>query len=218
MSCHSGAMPTGPRKARPDDRLRIEPGISRFRAWSFGPSRNDGDRISSALLRRDIPKLRRVLANIVETVGQMYPLVRWRALLDRQSRPPFLRRADRPRDKTAAAVRAHIVQPVLDAVRAERAFVTADSRFRCMRRKILVTIFAVWPELQRHGGLVMPGRCGSSQISCQTQMPNLPRFRPSPANFIAATPSTAAFAFPSTDRARSTSAHALRSGAASARC
>src|SRR3982074_1070837 len=150
MSCHSGAMPTGPRKARPDDRLRIEPGISRFRAWSFGPSRNDGDRISSALLRRDIPKLRRVLANIVETVGQMYPLVRWRALLDRQTPPPFLRPAGpRPRDKTAAAVRAHIVQPVLDAVRAERAFVTADSRFRCMRRKILVTIFAVWPELQR---------------------------------------------------------------------
>jgi hypothetical protein len=29
-SSHSGAMPTGPRKARPDDRLRIEPGISRF--------------------------------------------------------------------------------------------------------------------------------------------------------------------------------------------
>jgi hypothetical protein len=29
-SRHSGAMPTGPRKARPDDRLRIEPGISRF--------------------------------------------------------------------------------------------------------------------------------------------------------------------------------------------
>jgi hypothetical protein len=26
-----GAMPTGPREARPDDRLRIEPGISRFR-------------------------------------------------------------------------------------------------------------------------------------------------------------------------------------------
>jgi hypothetical protein len=27
---HSGPMPTGPREARPDDRLRIEPGISRF--------------------------------------------------------------------------------------------------------------------------------------------------------------------------------------------
>jgi hypothetical protein len=39
---HSGAMPTGPRNARPDDRLRIEPGISRFRVWSCGPSRNDG--------------------------------------------------------------------------------------------------------------------------------------------------------------------------------
>jgi hypothetical protein len=27
---HSGAMPTGPRAARPDDRLRIEPGIQGF--------------------------------------------------------------------------------------------------------------------------------------------------------------------------------------------
>jgi hypothetical protein len=27
---HSGAMPTGPAYGRPDDRLRIEPGISRF--------------------------------------------------------------------------------------------------------------------------------------------------------------------------------------------
>jgi hypothetical protein len=27
---HSGAMPTGPREARPDDRLRIEPGIQGF--------------------------------------------------------------------------------------------------------------------------------------------------------------------------------------------
>src|SRR5260221_11663984 len=32
---HSGAMPTGPRGARPDDRLRIEPGISRFRVRVF---------------------------------------------------------------------------------------------------------------------------------------------------------------------------------------
>jgi hypothetical protein len=29
-SRHCGAMPPGPRKARPDDWLRIEPGISRF--------------------------------------------------------------------------------------------------------------------------------------------------------------------------------------------
>src|SRR6202171_1457484 len=110
----------------------------------------------------------------------MYPLVRWRTLLDTQTRPPFLRRADRPRDKTAAAVRTHIVQLVLDAVRAERAFVRADARFHRSRRKILVAILAVWPELQRHERLVMSGRCESSQISCRTQMPNLPRFRPSP--------------------------------------
>jgi hypothetical protein len=29
-SRHSGAMPTGPRETRPDDRLRIEPGIQGF--------------------------------------------------------------------------------------------------------------------------------------------------------------------------------------------
>ena len=65
--------------------------------------------------------------------------------------PPFPRRADRPRRKTAAAVRADIVQPGLDAVRAERAFVGADPRFRRIRRQVLVAIFAVRPELQRHG-------------------------------------------------------------------
>jgi hypothetical protein len=44
------ASPTGPRKARPDDRLRMNPesrdspmcnGTSDV--WSFGPSRNDGE-------------------------------------------------------------------------------------------------------------------------------------------------------------------------------
>src|SRR6266566_2006274 len=39
---HSGAMPTGPRDARPDDRLSIEPGISRFRVRVFDAPRNDG--------------------------------------------------------------------------------------------------------------------------------------------------------------------------------
>src|ERR1700736_5651560 len=41
-------MPTGPRHARPDDRLRIElrcaiahRRISRFRGWCYAPSRND---------------------------------------------------------------------------------------------------------------------------------------------------------------------------------
>src|ERR1700730_14722235 len=142
---------------------------------------DDDDRINSAFLRRNISNAGRMLNQVVQAVGQMHPLVRWRTLLHRHSRPPFLRRPDRPRDKTAAAVRAHIVQLVLDAVRTERAFVTADARFHRSWRKILVAILAVRPELQRHGRLVMSGRYGSSQISCRTQMPNLPRFRPSPA-------------------------------------
>src|ERR1700731_1460789 len=40
-------MPTGPREARPDDRLHVEPGISSFRIWSFGPSRNDGELVAA---------------------------------------------------------------------------------------------------------------------------------------------------------------------------
>jgi len=28
-------MPTGPAYGRPDDRLRVEPGISRFRVWCW---------------------------------------------------------------------------------------------------------------------------------------------------------------------------------------
>src|SRR5262249_7016641 len=39
----------------------------------------------------------------------------------------------------------------LYAVRAESAFVGADARVQCGRRQILVAIFAVRPELQRHG-------------------------------------------------------------------
>jgi hypothetical protein len=34
-------VPTGPREARPDDRLRTRPGISRFRARDFVAPRND---------------------------------------------------------------------------------------------------------------------------------------------------------------------------------
>ena len=37
---HSGAMPTGPRNARPDDKLRIEPGMTE--AGSLRCARNDG--------------------------------------------------------------------------------------------------------------------------------------------------------------------------------
>ena len=69
--------------------------------------------------------------------------------------PPLGGGPDRPRHKAAAAVRADIVQLVVGAIRAERAFVGADPRFRCIRRQVLVAIFAVRPKLQRHDRLLV---------------------------------------------------------------
>ena len=104
-----------------------------------------------------ISQLRRMRGDIVEAVLQMHALVRRRLLRHRHARPPFLRGPDRPRHKTAAAVRADIVQLVLDAVRAERAFIGADPRLRRIRRQVLVAIFAVRSKLQRHDRLAIAG-------------------------------------------------------------
>src|SRR5919108_4360872 len=92
--------------------------------------------------------------DILHTVLQMYPLVRWRMLHYAHARPSFDRGPDRPPLKAAAAVRADVVQLGLDAIRAERAFVGTDPRVRRIRRQVLVAIFAVRSELQCHGGLV----------------------------------------------------------------
>src|SRR5450759_2234503 len=70
------------------------------------------------------------------------------------------------------------MEVVLDAVRTEGAFEGTDARFRRMRRKILVAIFAVRPELQRHGHFVLSKRGGSSQITGTIRMANTPRFQP----------------------------------------
>jgi hypothetical protein len=113
----------------------------------------------------------------------MHTLARWRVFLDGHAGPPLGARPDRPRDKTAAAVGAHVVEVVLDTVRAERALVRADTRFHCAWRKVLVAIFAVRPELQRHGRLVMSGPDGPSQIRREMRMANLPRFRPCQCHF-----------------------------------
>ena len=99
-------------------------------------------------------KSRRMRGNILDAVFQMHALVRRQLLGDAHAGPPLGRGPDRPRRKTAAAVRADIVQLVVDAIRAERAFVGTDPRVRRIRRQVLVAIFAVRPELQRHGRLV----------------------------------------------------------------
>src|ERR1700709_353757 len=98
--------------------------------------RNDDE--SSALLRRNIPQLRRMRGNILDAVFEMYPLVRRRMLCDAHAGTPFRRRPDRTRHKPAAAVRADIAELALDAIRTERALIGADPRFRCIRRQILV--------------------------------------------------------------------------------
>src|SRR5260370_35379722 len=140
-------------------------------------ARNDAGE-SSALLRRNIPKPCRMRGDIVETKGQVNALVRRRSFFDRHAGPPFPCRPDRPRDKTAAAVRADIAEFALDAIRAERALVGAHARFHGGRWHILVPLFAVQPKWQRHGRLMMSNRAGSSQIRRETRMTNLPRFRP----------------------------------------
>jgi len=173
---------------------------------------------ASPLLRRNIPNPGRMRGEIVQAVGQMHALVRRWTLLDRQSGAPFLCRPDRSRDKTAAAVRAYIVQLVLDAVRTERAFVRADARFHSMRRKILVAIFAVRSELQGHGGLVGWNGADHRKSNAGRECRKPLDFGHLASKISDATPGAAASNSPSIDPARSTNVHAPRSGAASARC
>src|SRR6185503_15669043 len=102
----------------------------------------------SPLLRRNIPKPRAVRGDILDAVFQMHALVRGQLLGDAYAGPPFDGGPDRSPLKAAAAVRTDIVQLVVGAIRAERAFVGADPRFRSVRRQVLVAIFAVRPKLQ----------------------------------------------------------------------
>src|SRR5262245_27254279 len=92
----------------------------------------------SRLLRPTIPQPRALRSDIIDTVLQMHPLVRRRVLHHAHARSPFLRRADRPRGKAAAAVRADVTELGLHAIRTERAFVRADPSVGRARRQVLV--------------------------------------------------------------------------------
>ena len=74
---------------------------------------------SSAPLGRNVPDPCRVRGDVLKAVFQMHSLRRSRMLFDRYTRPPFARWPDRPRNKAAATVRAHIVEFVFDANRIE---------------------------------------------------------------------------------------------------
>src|SRR5579862_1665753 len=108
-------------------------------------------RMASALRGRNIPDALRVRLDVVVAVGQRHALGRRRPLGDGKPRPPFGCRADRPRLKTAAAVRADVEQYVVDAVGAEDAFKGADARNSRCRWQIAVAAFAVRSQLKGHG-------------------------------------------------------------------
>src|SRR5258706_559652 len=61
---------------------------------------------------------------------------------------PVLRRPDGPRNESAATVRTHVPQNLVDTRRAERALVTADARLERSRRQRLVAVLAGGSELK----------------------------------------------------------------------
>src|SRR5471030_17713 len=63
----------------------------------YVPRKDGGDR--SALCRRNIPDAGGMFSDILDAIRQMDALVRWRTPLHTQTRPPFLRRPDRPRTR-----------------------------------------------------------------------------------------------------------------------
>src|SRR5215470_17183885 len=76
------------------------------------------------------------------------PLCGARLFRQAEARAPFDYRPHRARRESSAAVGAHIVQHVLDALGAERAFVSANARVGRVRRQILVAAFAVRSQLE----------------------------------------------------------------------
>src|SRR5947208_10505598 len=60
----------------------------------------------------------------------------------------FCRRPQRSLREIAAAIGAHPVEAVVDAIATEGAFESADHRVACRWRQILVAAFAAWPEFE----------------------------------------------------------------------
>ena len=67
---------------------------------------------------------------------------------------PILARPDRPGTKTTAAIRADVVQDVLDAGTAEGAFKRTDHRVRGIWRKRCVAVLASGSQFE-HGNVLM---------------------------------------------------------------
>src|SRR5579871_488695 len=76
--------------------------------------------------------------DFVPRVGKMDALRRGGTLGEREARPPFAARPDWTRREVPAAIRADVSQMLLDAVRAERAFIGADAGLHRGGRQVLV--------------------------------------------------------------------------------
>ena len=89
--------------------------------------------------------------NILMAIREIMPLGGGRLPFYRQARTPFIRGTDGARHKAATAIGAYVVQLVLHAIGAERAFVAADAGELQVRWQIPVTIFAIGAQFQSHG-------------------------------------------------------------------
>jgi hypothetical protein len=182
---------------------------------------------TSAILRGDLPDAGRIFSDIVKAEFEMDALAGWRVRLGAYAGTPWRRWPDRPRGKTSTAIGTYIVELVLDTVRTECAFVAADPCLRRSRWKVLVAIFTVRSQLQRHGRLCRLDeadyrksaalREGRISLNFGRQFLTLDHAPENRFPLFGIMSAAAALSFPSSDRARSMSAHAPRFGAASAR-
>ena len=104
--------------------------------------------VDSTLLWRDVFDGHNKRIDVINRVIQFTPLRSGRLMRDTDARPAIHSWADRSRLKTAATVRADVMQNRFDTGRAECAFVGAYSRFGRINRQVLIAIFTVRPEFQ----------------------------------------------------------------------
>jgi hypothetical protein len=68
---------------------------------------------------------------------------------------PVSGRPDRPLSKTAAAVRANILQHAVDTIRAERTLIGADTGLQGVRGQLSITVFTGGSEFE-HVNFLLP--------------------------------------------------------------
>jgi hypothetical protein len=148
-------------------------------------ARND-DLGTSPRFRRNISDPCAVRRDVVMAIFEVHALVRRRLGFGADARPPRFHGADWPWGKTAAAIRADVLQFALGAIRAKRTFIAANAGVRCAVRQILVAIFAVRSELQGHNVDSLLRGCRLSRIQSRARWRISLDLRPASATPLAA--------------------------------